>query len=128
MNEISSPRQAHFMGEGDNRGELHWRFPMTRLALAAVPFFALAGAAFIQAPALAATPPAAAAATAHARSDNTPTARRETKALNLIEAKGYGDYTDFHAVGKNFAAQVMAHGRTLTVIANPDTGQVTQQG
>ncbi len=102
---------------------------MTRLALAAVPFFALAGAALIQAPAFAATPPAAATATAaHARSDATPTARRETKALNLIEANGYGDYTDFHAVGKNFAAQVDRHGQRLTVIANPDTGQVTQQG
>lgn len=102
---------------------------MTRFALAAVPFFALAGAAFIQAgPAVAATPPAAKAALAQLRSDNTPPARRETRALNLIEAKGFGDYSDFHAVGKNFSAQVMAHGQKLRVIANPDTGQVTQQG
>ncbi|HUK58317.1 MAG TPA: hypothetical protein VLV50_03730 [Stellaceae bacterium] len=99
---------------------------MTRLALAAVPFAALAGVAFVQAgPALAALPSATAS---HISSDETPQARRETTALNLIEAKGYGDYTNFHAVGKNFAAQVDRHGRRITVIANPDTGQVTQQG
>jgi hypothetical protein len=98
---------------------------MRRLALAVVPFCALAGAAF------AATPPMApAAAPTHHRhwSDNTALARRETRALNLLEAKGYGDFTDFHAQGKDFSAQVDKNGRRVTVITNPDSGQVTQRG
>jgi len=97
---------------------------MKRLALAVVPFCALAGAAF------AATPPMTpAAAPAHRyHSDKTPLARRETRALNLIEAKGYGDFTNFRADGKNFAAQVDKNGKRFTVIADPDSGQVTLQG
>jgi hypothetical protein len=101
---------------------------MTRLALAAVPFFALASIGFAQA----ATPatPAAPAHRAHAMhraSPASPEARRETHALNLIEAKGYGEFTNFHADGKNFTASVMSAGKRYTVTVNPDTGQVARQ-
>ena len=104
---------------------------MNRLALAALPFFALAGISLAQAaPAMSAAAHAAphTAVAAHRYSDNTREGRRETRALNLIEAKGYGDYTDFHAAGKNFTAQVDSHGKRFTVVANPDTGRVTAQG
>ena len=106
---------------------------MNRLALAAVPFFALAGISLAQAaPATPAAPAARHTAAAHKAADrysvNTPEARRETRALNLIEAKGYGDFTDFHAAGKNFTAQVDSHGKRVTVLADPDTGRVTRQG
>jgi hypothetical protein len=101
---------------------------MTRLALAAVPFFALAGLGFAQA-----APPATPAApmhharAMHRASPNTAEARRETHALNLIETKGYGGFTDFRADGKNFTASVMSAGKHYTVTVNPDTGQVTRQ-
>lgn len=98
---------------------------MRRLALAVVPFCAFAGAAFAVTPAM-----APAAASTHHRhwSDNTAQARRETRALNLLEAKGYGDFTDFRADGRNFSAEVDKNGQRVTVITNPDSGQVTQQG
>ena len=56
-----------------------------------------------------------------------PAARRMTQALNLLEAKGYGDFKDFRADGQNFDANVTAHGQPFTVIINPDKSQVTRQ-
>lgn len=58
---------------------------------------------------------------------NDATARRETKALNLIEAKGYGSFTNFKADGKDYTATVMRNGHAMTVRVNPDNGQVTTQ-
>jgi hypothetical protein len=104
---------------------------MTRLPMVVLPFLTFAGAA------LAATPPATTPAqppharhvmATHERSTSTPEALRETHALNLLEAKGYGDFTNFRADGKNFTATVAAQGKSATVIVNPDSGQITRQG
>jgi hypothetical protein len=101
---------------------------MNRIALLALPVLALGSVSLAQA-AVPVTPAAPKpAATSHRYSDTTQQARRETAALNLIESKGYGDYTDFRADGRNFSAQVMSHGKRMTVIADPDTGKVTRQG
>ena len=50
--------------------------------------------------------------------------RRATEALNLLEAKGYGGFTGFHAVGRDFAANVMRDGRTVHLLVNPGTNQI----
>ena len=93
--------------------------------LAAVPFLALTGAAFAATPAARVPEPSQ---MAHHRTTNSVEARRETRALNLIEAKGFGDFRDFHADGKNFQAQVTSASKSFNVVVDPDTGQVTRQG
>ena len=55
-------------------------------------------------------------------------ADRETQALNLLEAKGYGAFTNFRPAGNDFAATVTRDGRTMTVQVNPQSGQVTTAG
>ena len=55
-------------------------------------------------------------------------AKRETKALNLLEAKGYGNFRNFHREGRVFAAMVLHHGQPERVMINPDTGSVTRRG
>jgi hypothetical protein len=50
--------------------------------------------------------------------------RRATQALNLLEARGYGGFTDFHAVGHDFAANVMRNGGTVHLLVNPGTDRV----
>lgn len=58
-----------------------------------------------------------------------PSPQRMTKALNLLEAKGYGGFTNFKADGSDFTASVMRNGRDETVRVDPDTGKVmTQKG
>jgi hypothetical protein len=52
---------------------------------------------------------------------------RETKALNLLEAKGYGSFENFHADGKDYAATVNANGRQFQVMIDPDSGNVTNR-
>ncbi len=53
-------------------------------------------------------------------------ADRETKALNVLEAKGYGgSYQNFQRDGKNYSAMVMKNGKPEKVIVNPDAGTVT---
>jgi hypothetical protein len=92
---------------------------MYRLAFAAAALFALAG-----------TAPLAVAAqdqSAQPTSSNTPSAQRATDALNLLEAKGYGNFKDFRADGSNFDAAVKEFGHQFTVTIDPDSGQVTQQ-
>lgn len=54
-------------------------------------------------------------------------ANRETRALNLLEAKGYGDFSGFHRDGQNFAAMVLSQNKPVRVIVNPDAGTVTKQ-
>jgi type IV secretory pathway VirB10-like protein len=55
-------------------------------------------------------------------------ADRETKALNVLEAKGYGSsYENFQRDGKNYSAMVMKNGKPEKVIVNPDTGAITPQ-
>ena len=70
--------------------------------------------------ALAATTPTA----ANHYNSNPAEARRATQALNLLEAKGYGDFKDFKRDGQNFQATVQRHGKTLTVMVNPDAKTV----
>jgi hypothetical protein len=111
---------------------------MNRLASAALAgaFFAATGGI-----ALAANPPADAptalpnsTASAVARpqgargADNSPTSLRMTHALNLLEAKGYGDFHNFRQDGKNFDATVTRAGKQASVQVDPDTDQVTVQG
>jgi len=61
-------------------------------------------------------------------SDHDRVAIRMTDALNLLEAKGYGDFTGFRADGKDYAASVSQDGHRFTVLVDPDSGQVTRQG
>jgi hypothetical protein len=49
-----------------------------------------------------------------------------TRALNLLEANGYGDFTNFHPMGHDYAATVSQNGQTFAVTINPETGQITR--
>jgi len=100
---------------------------MKGLMLAGLPAFILAVGGVAQA-AAPAQPKAHHAAMHGTDGAHDRTARRETAALNLLEAKGYGDFKDFHADGRNFMATVTQQGRSFTVIINPDLGALTQQG
>jgi Peptidase propeptide and YPEB domain len=55
-------------------------------------------------------------------------AARTTQALNLLEAKGYGSFSNFKQDGADFEATVKQNGQSFTVTVNPDTGQITRQG
>jgi hypothetical protein len=57
-----------------------------------------------------------------------PAGDRMTAALNLLEAKGYGDFSNFKADGGNFAASVKQNGQSFGVVINPDSGQITRRG
>ena len=56
------------------------------------------------------------------------TGHRMTKALNLLEAKGYGSFNNFKRDGKDFTASVMKNGQSQTLRIDPDSGQITNQG
>lgn len=49
-----------------------------------------------------------------------------TQALNLLEANGYGDFTNFHRTGRDYAATVSQNGTTFPVTIDPETGQITR--
>jgi hypothetical protein len=112
---------------------------MNRLASAALAsafFAATGGMAFAaNAPAGAASKAAANAPAAAAGSTISAAQRgagdhrgtRMTHALNLLEAKGYGDFRNFKPDGKNFAATVTRSGKQLSVVVDPDSDQVTVQ-
>jgi hypothetical protein len=53
--------------------------------------------------------------------------QRITYALNLLEAKGYGDFSDFRQDGKNFTATVSQDGKRFTVMIDPDSRRITRQ-
>lgn len=53
--------------------------------------------------------------------------RRATEALNMLEAKGDGGFTDFHAVGRDFAANVMRDGRTIHLLVHPNLNRIQTQ-
>jgi hypothetical protein len=53
---------------------------------------------------------------------------RITEALNLLEAKGYPEFTNFHEQGAGFAATVRRKGRSFAVHVNPDTGRTMARG
>ncbi len=65
---------------------------------------------------------------ANASDRNGAEARRMTHSLNLLEAQGYGDFSNFRQDGKNFAATVTRNGRQFTVVVDPDANRVTSQG
>jgi len=47
-----------------------------------------------------------------------------TRALNLLEAKGYGDFRNFQARGQDFTATVTQHDRAVTLLIDPRAGIV----
>jgi len=49
---------------------------------------------------------------------------RATKALNLLEAKGYGDFSNFQAKGQDFTATVTQHDRAVTLLVDPRAGSI----
>ena len=52
---------------------------------------------------------------------------RDTKALNMLEAQGYTDFSNFRPDGKNFAADVTQGGKSRAVTIDPDSGTITPQ-
>jgi hypothetical protein len=106
--------------------------PMNRFAsiLLAGAFLAgSAGMAFAATPSPAPATPAPHAMARHAAGNGgTALGNRMTQALNLLEAKGYGDFTNFTAEGGNFTATVDQNGQHFAVLVNPDSGQVARQG
>jgi hypothetical protein len=54
-------------------------------------------------------------------------AERMTHALNLLEAQGYGGFTNFAPDGKDFSASVSRNGQGFTVVVDPDSDQITRQ-
>ncbi|HZB93808.1 MAG TPA: hypothetical protein VE397_20335 [Stellaceae bacterium] len=115
---------------------------MMRLAptLVAAAFLAgSAGLAFAADATPPAQPPAAAPATpmhhhykhmqmAHRQDAGRAEGNRMTSALNLLEAKGYGDFSHFKQDGGNFTATVNQRGQQFNVVIDPGSGQVTRQG
>jgi hypothetical protein len=65
---------------------------------------------------------------ASARDENNPEAQRITRALNALEANGYGNFTNFQPSGNGFTATVNKDGRQMNVMVDPDSGQVRPQG
>jgi hypothetical protein len=50
---------------------------------------------------------------------------RATRALNMLMARGYGDYSDFKPQGDNFTATVDYQGRRTPVLIDPGAGKIT---
>lgn len=94
------------------------RFTMGTLALALVGGLA--------ATASAKPVPAGAAAAALRQDRDNPVEERMTAALNLMEADGFGAFSDFHAAGKNYAALVDQDGRRFPITVDPDSGEVAR--
>jgi hypothetical protein len=63
-----------------------------------------------------------------ARAEDSPEAQRITRALNTLEANGYGNFTNFQPSGNGFTATVSKDGRQMNVMVDPDSGQVRPQG
>ena len=53
--------------------------------------------------------------------------RRETRAMNLIGAAGYSDFTDLKTDGKDFQATAMKGEQRVSIRIDPDSGRVTPQ-
>jgi len=56
-----------------------------------------------------------------------PQSPRATAALNVLEAQGYADFSDFRSNGSTFTALVNDGGQKFQVVINPDTGQISRQ-
>ena len=48
------------------------------------------------------------------------------RALNLLMAKGYTEYSDFERQGKNYTATVTEDGKSIQVLFNPDAGVIAE--
>jgi hypothetical protein len=53
--------------------------------------------------------------------------RQATRALNLLEAKGYGDFRNFQSRGSDFTASVKEQNRIVTLLIDPDAGNITAE-
>ena len=95
------------------------------LSLAAAPAFAATAASSVSAS------PQPMSAQHHAQNArylrDTKSGDRMTKALNLLEAKGYTDFTNFRPDGSDYSATIAKNGHDETVRVDPDSGQVTAQ-
>jgi hypothetical protein len=49
---------------------------------------------------------------------------RATRALNLLEDRGDGQFSNFAAAGPYFTADVIKNGRTMPVLIKPDLQQI----
>ncbi|MGH7014782.1 MAG: hypothetical protein ACREEL_11625 [Stellaceae bacterium] len=57
---------------------------------------------------------------------NTPAAQRATEALNLLEAHGHANFTDFKPDRQNYSAMVeTTNGQRAKVVINLETGDVS---
>ncbi len=53
---------------------------------------------------------------------------RATTALNLLEEKGYRDFSSFRQTGRDYAITASQNGKSVNVVVNPDTRTVRTQG
>lgn len=94
--------------------------------LAVVPFCLMAGAVLAQAPIVAPPPPPTAVSTPGGHTDMMDGGA--TQALNILEAQGFDNYTDFHASGNLYVATVTSHGRTFPVTIDVANGRILSGG
>lgn len=100
----------------------HLAVTLAALALGAVPAFAASAAAQPMAAATSAPEVSSVSAGAPSAGD------RMTDALNLLEAQGYGSFSDFRAEGGVFTATVKNKGgKDVKVQIDPASGQITTQ-
>jgi len=77
------------------------------------------------APAPASKPVAAKhAASVNGYNPDNPEARNATAALNLLEARGYANFSNFTAAGNGFRATIVNGGRASRVSIDPRTGRI----
>lgn len=53
---------------------------------------------------------------------------RATTALNLLEEKGYRDFSSFRPTGRDYEITAQKSGKSVTVVVNPDTKRVETRG
>ncbi len=94
--------------------------------LAVVPFCLIAGAAFAQGVYVAPPPPPTAVTTPGGHTDMMDGGA--TQALNILEAQGFDNYTDFHAQGNLYVATVTSHGRRFPVTIDVANGTIMSGG
>ncbi len=58
------------------------------------------------------------------RARHVPMGDRDTAALNLLEAQGYGQIVQFRPDGQTFDATVTQNGKDLQLTVDPGTGQI----
>lgn len=100
---------------------------MKRIALLAAAMTFGAGAAMAAAPG---HPPTSQPNQHHhhmAKALRTNAPNRETQALNLLEAKGFGSFTNFRPAGKDYTATVTRDGHAMNVRVDPLSGVITTQ-